>query len=116
MRALAPHNPAAIYIAARNPSAAESEVAQPLRDAHPGTKIATLQLDLSSLASARACAAEFTSQSQRLDLLFLNAGVCAAPAGVTTEGYEVHFGINHVGHALLTPTKMRRAILSALVP
>ncbi|KAH7151926.1 hypothetical protein B0J13DRAFT_251682 [Dactylonectria estremocensis] len=32
---------------------------------------------------------------------FLNAGIMAAPAGVTKDGYEVQFGTNHVGHALL---------------
>lgn len=36
-----------------------------------------------------------------------------AAAGVTTQGYEIHFGTNHVGHALLTrlllPTMLRTA-------
>lgn len=52
-------------------------------------------------------------KEKRLDLLFLNAGVMALPPGQTKEGYEIQFGTNHMGHALLTklllPTLKRTA-------
>lgn len=49
-----------------------------------------------------ATAAEgFLKQTDRLDILMCNAGIMCAPLGLTTDGYEVHFGTNHLGHALL---------------
>jgi len=52
-------------------------------------------------------------KEQRLDILILNAGIMATPPGLTTEGYEIQFGTNHVGHALLTklllPTLLKTA-------
>ena len=42
------------------------------------------------------------SREKRLDVLILNAGVMALPPALTEEGYEIQFGTNHMGHALLT--------------
>jgi NAD(P)-dependent dehydrogenase (short-subunit alcohol dehydrogenase family) len=36
-----------------------------------------------------------------LDIIFANASVIALPPGLTRDGYEVQFGTNHIGHALL---------------
>ncbi|KAI0435979.1 NAD(P)-binding protein [Xylaria telfairii] len=66
------------------------------------TVVRFLDLDLTSFASVRACATEFISQEDRLDLLVLNAGVIRVPPLLTSEGYELHFGLNYLGHALLT--------------
>lgn len=60
-----------------------------------------LELDLGSFASVRQAAETFKSSSDRLDVLINNAGVMAMPPGTTTEGYEIQFGTNHMGHALL---------------
>jgi NAD(P)-dependent dehydrogenase (short-subunit alcohol dehydrogenase family) len=43
----------------------------------------------------------FASKSQRLDILICNAGIMAVPADLTKDGYEIQFGTNHLGHALL---------------
>lgn len=67
----------------------------------PRTEIRFLELDLGSFSSVRQCAADFVAQEGRLDLLLLNAGIIRIATGVTAEGYESHFGINFVGHALL---------------
>jgi len=66
------------------------------------TEFRFLDLDLSSLESVRKCAADFVAQEQRLDILYLNAGVIRVAPGVTAENYEIHFGINYLGHALLS--------------
>ena len=38
---------------------------------------------------------------ERLDIVILNAGIMALPPGLTKDGYELQFGTNHLGHALL---------------
>lgn len=76
------------------------------KTAAPRTEIRLLDLDLTSFESVRACAAEFVAREQRLDLLVLNAGIIRVAKGTTKEGYEVHFGLNYLGHALLAKLLM----------
>lgn len=65
------------------------------------TETRFLDLDLGSFESIQRCAAEFVAREERLDLLILNAGIIRVATGRTREGYESHFGINYLGHALL---------------
>lgn len=98
---LATRSPAKIYLAARNPSKAEAALAEIKERA--GAKCAPiqiLQLDLSAFDSVKKAAAEIKANESRLDLLIANAGVMGAN-GVTDDGYEIQFGVNHMGHALL---------------
>lgn len=60
-----------------------------------------LELDLASLASVRRCAETFLRSDRRLDVLINNAGV-AGSHSLTKDGFELAFGINHLGHFLLT--------------
>lgn len=46
-------------------------------------------------------AESFLAQESRLDILMCNAGIMATPPGLTADGYEIQFGTNHLGHALL---------------
>ncbi|CZT13054.1 uncharacterized protein RCO7_04251 [Rhynchosporium graminicola] len=52
-----------------------------------------------SLASVNKAAKQTVSSTDRLDLLFCNAGILGAPPG--SDAYEVHFGVNHLRHGLL---------------
>ena len=61
-----------------------------------------LRLDLASLRSVREFAEEFASRQERLDVLVNNAGLFSRRGVVTEEGFEVHFGVMHLGHFLLT--------------
>jgi NAD(P)-dependent dehydrogenase (short-subunit alcohol dehydrogenase family) len=61
-----------------------------------------MQLDLASLASVRAFAAAFAEKFTRLDVLVANAGVMTGKRQLTADGLEMNFGVNHVGHFLLT--------------
>lgn len=61
-----------------------------------------IPLDLASFKSIRAAAEKFNSDSERLDILMLNAGTMGNPPDTTEERFEVQFGTNHVGHFLLT--------------
>jgi retinol dehydrogenase-12 len=60
-----------------------------------------LPLDLASLASVRDCAAAFLARDEPLHVLVNNAGV-GGQRGKTAEGFELHFGVNHLGHFALT--------------
>lgn len=44
---------------------------------------------------------QLLSKTDRIDILMANAGVMALPHGQTKDGYEIQFGTNHMGHALL---------------
>ena len=62
-----------------------------------------MSLDLGSLASVRGFAAEYHSRHQRLDVLINNAGVIVlGERKVSADGFELMFGVNHLGHFLLT--------------
>lgn len=98
---LAAHNPKTIYLTSRSLSKASSAASEILQT-FPSAKIKLLELDLSSFDSVRKAAAKFSLEVERLDILMLNAGIMGVPAGVTEEGYEIQFGTNYMGHALLT--------------
>ncbi|MCM3885298.1 SDR family NAD(P)-dependent oxidoreductase [Frankia sp. R82] len=64
----------------------------------PGARVEDLSLDLASLVSVRAAAAELRSRHGHIDVLINNGGLMWAPRGTTNEGFETHFGTNHIGH------------------
>ena len=61
-----------------------------------------MRLDLASLESVRSFAAAFTAKFTRVDVLVENAGVMTQKRQLTADGLEMNFGVNHVGHFLLT--------------
>jgi NAD(P)-dependent dehydrogenase (short-subunit alcohol dehydrogenase family) len=75
-----------------------------------GATISLLQLDLASLASARAAAAQLRSRHDSIDLLINNAGIMALPRSVTEDGFEMQFGTNHLGHFALTGLLLDRLL------
>nr|XP_002132183.1 retinol dehydrogenase 12-like isoform X1 [Ciona intestinalis] len=60
------------------------------------------KLDLSSLQSIRDFAHDINQTERRIDVLINNAGVMLCPETKTKDGFESHFGVNHLGHFLLT--------------
>jgi NAD(P)-dependent dehydrogenase (short-subunit alcohol dehydrogenase family) len=60
-----------------------------------------LPLDLASLDSCRKAAATFVQTGRTVDILINNAGV-GGVRGLTEDGFEIHFGVNHMGHFLFT--------------
>jgi retinol dehydrogenase-12 len=89
-----------VYIACRSAAAGESAVAGIKADTGSET-VWLLPLDLASLASVRSCAARFLSLDEPLHVLVNNAGV-GGQRGLTEDGFELHFGVNHLGHFALT--------------
>lgn len=60
-----------------------------------------LRLDLASLDSTRSAARTFEDSGRNLDALINNAGV-GGVRGTTGDGFEINFGVNHLGHFMLT--------------
>lgn len=68
----------------------------------PDADLEVMHCDLASLRSVRAFADLFLSKHKRVDLLINNAGVMASPLMRTEDGFEMQFGVCHLGHFLLT--------------
>lgn len=66
------------------------------------SNIKIMELDLGSFSSIRKFAEQFKREYDRLDALVNNAGVMMTPEGRTEDGFETQFGINYLGHFLLT--------------
>ncbi|CAL1712016.1 unnamed protein product [Somion occarium] len=100
VKALLEHD-AKVYMGCRSKSKAEVAMKE-LKEA-TGKDAIFLELDLSSLESVKCAAQEFLSKENELHILFLNAGVMFPPIEqLTQDGYDLQFGINVVGHHLLT--------------
>jgi NAD(P)-dependent dehydrogenase (short-subunit alcohol dehydrogenase family) len=89
-------------MAARTESKARESIESLQSQLPSPADIRYLPLDLSSFKSIRAAADKFQAESDRLDILVLNAGTMGNPPTKTEEGFEVQLGTNHIGHFLLT--------------
>lgn len=76
--------------------------AQSVRAAVPAARLEVRLLDLADLASVRQFASAFCATYDRLDILLNNAGLMAIPRRETRDGFEMQFGVNHLGHFALT--------------
>jgi len=65
-------------------------------------RLEPLELDLADLESVARAADQVAACHSRLDLLLNNAGVMAPPRTLTRQGFELQFGVNHLGHFALT--------------
>lgn len=92
---------AEVWLAARNPgklAAAEEGIQR----RYPAAVLRPVALDLGDLASVRAAADEILAATPVVDLLVNNAGLMAMPESTTADGFEMQFGVNHLGHYALT--------------
>ncbi|KAK0117993.1 hypothetical protein ONS95_012304 [Cadophora gregata] len=112
---LAAHSPSHIFFTGRSTNAAQ-KLTIALKTAHPTTPITFIPTDLTSLSSVQAGAKHILSLTTRLDILICNAGVMALPPGLTENGYEIQFGTNHVGHALLIKLLLPAMLATAKLP
>ncbi|MET0636947.1 MAG: oxidoreductase [Chitinophagaceae bacterium] len=90
-----------VILACRNPKSAEDTLGK-LQELKGKGTLETGVLDLADLNSVKEFANIFIQKHKRLDLLINNAGVSMPPASKTTEGYELQFGVNFLGHFALT--------------
>jgi retinol dehydrogenase 12 len=77
-----------------------------------GAQVSYLELNLGELRSVRACAERFLALDEPLHVLLNNAGV-AGSLGLSADGFERTFAINHLGHFLLTELLLERLRRSA---
>lgn len=68
----------------------------------PGRKLDLILCDLGDLASVRRFAKQVRKKYERVDILVNNAGFISLDRRETADGFERQFGINHLGHFLLT--------------
>jgi retinol dehydrogenase 12 len=99
-----------VYVAARSAEKGEAAVAG-IRAATGSSAVFFLALDLADLSSVRSCAAEFLARGEPLQVLVNNAGV-GGRRGLTRQGFELMFGVNHLGHFLLTSLLLERLVSS----
>lgn len=98
---LVKHNPGCVLFTGRNPKSAEITI-QRANAAAPGVSVSFVLCDLASLPSVKKAADKILAECSRLDLFLPNAGIMARPPGLSSDGYELQFATNHLGHALLT--------------
>ncbi len=90
-----------VILACRNQAKGEAAVEE-VKKRSGNNNVTFMELDLASLESVRGfCALVLDSEAQ-IDILVNNAGVMACPPTKTVDGFEMQFGVNHLGHFLLT--------------
>jgi NAD(P)-dependent dehydrogenase (short-subunit alcohol dehydrogenase family) len=93
---------AAVVLIGRNDAKGRNAI-QKIRGRLPGANVVYENLDLANLASVADFAKRFSAAHASLDLLVNNAGVMALPERkLTTDGFEMQFGTNYLGHYALT--------------
>ena len=86
-----------VIVAGRDPAKGEAAVGRIKRDT--GRDARFVALDLARLDAVR----DFASRIEAVDILVNNAGLMAPPARqITADGFEIQFGVNYLGHFVLT--------------
>lgn len=105
---------ATIIMACRDVQNARNAIAE-IRSQTAFGELIPMELDLSSLASIRSFVQEVLKSFPVIHVLINNAGVYASlkEHALTKDGFEIHFGVNHLGHFLLTNLLLDRLKESA---
>ena len=101
---------ASVVLACRDAEKAGAALAN-IRSSVERAELCTLPLDLADLDSVEEFVRRFESRFDRLDGLINNAGVMMPPARtLTRQGFELQFGVNHLGHFALTGRLLPRLL------
>jgi len=95
---------ATVWMACRDEQKAESAKNDIVKEVGENftEKIHVMACDLGSFASVRAFVDEWNKLDIPLHILINNAGIMACSRSTTVDGFETQFGVNHLGHFLLT--------------
>jgi len=102
---------ARVFLACRSETRTQPVIDE-IEAIHPNARATWLPLDLAYFESVRACTQAFLAHDVPLHLLVNNAGLAGARA-LTPAGFEPAFGVNHLGHFLLTRLLTDRLVQSA---
>ncbi|MFL5802573.1 MAG: SDR family oxidoreductase [Roseiflexaceae bacterium] len=93
---------AEVILAVRNLDKGNQAIKDLLAE-NPRAKLSVELIDLSSLQSVRDFAARLNERGRPLDTLINNAGIMTPPTrNTTSDGFELQFGANYLGHFALT--------------
>ncbi|XP_022283202.1 retinol dehydrogenase 13 isoform X2 [Canis lupus baileyi] len=90
-----------IILACRDMEKCEA-AAKEIRGETLNHRVSAWHLDLASLKSIREFAAKIIEEEEQVHILVNNAAVMRCPHWTTKDGFEMQFGVNHLGHFLLT--------------
>jgi NAD(P)-dependent dehydrogenase (short-subunit alcohol dehydrogenase family) len=94
-----------VVMTARNQDKATAAVAA-IRRTVADPSLQVVALDLGSQASVREAAERILAAHDTIDVLVNNAGVMGIPERRTADGFEMQFGVDHLGHYALTALVM----------
>ncbi|MFN7249656.1 MAG: SDR family oxidoreductase [Anaerobacillus sp.] len=103
---------AQIVMLCRNKQRGEEALAD-VRKSSGNKKVELMLCDLGSLKSINSFCDEFLERYDRLEVLINNAGVILPGRHETADGFELQFGVNHLGHFLLAKRLLELLIASA---
>ncbi|CAG5093710.1 Similar to RDH12: Retinol dehydrogenase 12 (Homo sapiens) [Cotesia congregata] len=105
---------ARVILACRDMDNARNAISEIRKDVSTGEMI-PMELDLASLVSIRKFAQQVLNDFPEIHCLINNAGVYVPlkNSSMTRDGFEIHFGVNHLGHFLLTNLLLDRLKVSA---
>ncbi|XP_062973613.1 retinol dehydrogenase 12-like isoform X2 [Elgaria multicarinata webbii] len=92
---------ARVILACRDMAKAEAAACE-IRTKTGNQQIIAMKLDLADTKSIREFAENFLKEEKELHILINNAGVMMCPYSKTADGFEMHLGVNYLGHFLLT--------------
>ena len=94
-----------VLLAARSEAKGKEAIGQVLKS-FPSASVELIHLDLASQENIKNAAGVVISKVDQLDFLINNAGLMAMPEMKTEDGFEIQFGVNHLGHWTLTSQLM----------
>lgn len=92
---------AKVTIACRSKKLGDEAIAE-IKKEVPAADLSLILIDLGNFESIRNFATKYRATGKPLDLLINNAGVMSMPKTLTSDGLEMQFGVNHIGHFILT--------------
>ncbi|XP_065913816.1 WW domain-containing oxidoreductase-like isoform X3 [Dysidea avara] len=101
-----------VFMACRNMTKAQQAMQRILAE-DPSAYVEVLHLDLASLHSVKQCVQQFTAKNVPLHILVCNAASFGGPFQLSSDGLELHFATNHLGHFYLTQLLKEALIKSA---
>ncbi|MDP9961648.1 SDR family oxidoreductase [Chryseobacterium lathyri] len=91
-----------VIVMGRNAEKGANAIAK-IQQINPKAKVSFEKIDLADLSSIKSFASRMIERGEAIDLLINNAGVMTPPNRLeTTDGFELQFGTNHIGHFALT--------------